>query len=681
MQVKGWDLIAAARYLADRAGIPWPEDSEEMKQAYEKQQTQQAAMAELVKQWSQSLRTEDLDYFKGRGFTEEFIKAQGWGYCTVEKPADKEAARELGLLITTKKGRDWHIPGERLVIPFEHYGRLAQLAFHKPGEKYLYPAGWSKPLISNISPVRHFGPAYLVEGVFCYLSLLQTELPAVTALGSKASREQIQELAKFKDLVVLFDGDKAGQEAALVIAKKLFPAARVYDLPEGKDLNDILKERGQAEFKEFVLQAGKEAKNYLALVLERLEQDPGDEKAREEAIKFIARIENSIERELKINKLAELMKPLKIGKTVIRTEIDKLRKQAEQAGEAKEEEEKQADILIKIATNGAYLFHDETRDGFANLEVNNHRETWPLTSKFYKQWLVRQYYEKAEKSPGSEAVRQALGVIEAKAVFDGPEHKLSLRVAEKDGAIYYDLANDTWQMVKITTEGWEVVENTKEPIFRRFKNTAAQVKPERGGTLELLQKYINFKKDSDWLLANAFIVAALAPQIPHTIPIKHGDKGGAKTTAQRIFRKLIDPAHRDTMTLPTDKNELALMLMTNYAPCFDNLDGLQPWQSDMLCCAATGGGISKRELYTDMDEVILSFLRCPMLNGINLVASRDDLIDRSLIFQLERIDEEHRKEEKEFWKEFERDRPLILGAIFDTLSKAMKIHSTVKLDR
>ncbi|MDR9787650.1 MAG: hypothetical protein RJR37_10485 [Peptococcaceae bacterium MAG4] len=60
--------------------------------------------------------------------------------------------------------------------------------------------------------------------------------------------------------------------------------------------------------------------------------------------------------------------------------------------------------------------------------------------------------------------------------------------------------------------------------------------------------------------------------------------------------------------------------MTNYAPCFDNLDGLSPWQSDMLCQAATGGGISKRELYTDMEEVILSFLRCPMLNGINLVA-------------------------------------------------------------
>jgi hypothetical protein len=133
------------------------------------------------------------------------------------------------------------------------------------------------------------------------------------------------------------------------------------------------------------------------------------------------------------------------------------------------------------------------------------------------------------------------------------------------------------------------------------------------------------------------------------------------------------------MTLPTDKNELALMLMTNYAPCFDNLDGLSPWQSDMLCQAATGGGISKRELYTDMEEVILSFLRCPMLNGINLVASRDDLLDRCVLFKLERIDEEERKTEAEFWRELEADRPYILGAIFDVLAKALLIYPDIKL--
>jgi hypothetical protein len=301
-----------------------------------------------------------------------------------------------------------------------------------------------------------------------------------------------------------------------------------------------------------------------------------------------------------------------------------------------------------------------------------------LRSKFFKQWLVRQYYEQTEKSPNNEALRQALNVIEAKAVFDGPEIKLSLRVAEHEGALWYDLANKAWQAVKITPDGWEVI-NNPPILFRRFKNTAAQILPQKGGSFDLLRKYINLKDEEDWLLLTALIAHAFVPGVPHAIPVFYGDKGSAKTTAQRVIRKLVDPAIRDTMTLPNDKNELVLMLMTNYAPCFDNLDGLSPWQSDMLCQAATGGGISKRELYTDMEEVILSFLRCPMLNGINLVASRDDLLDRCVLFKLERIVEEERKTEAEFWREFEGDRPYILGAIFDVLTKALQIYQHVKL--
>lgn len=410
----------------------------------------------------------------------------------------------------------------------------------------------------------------------------------------------------------------------------------------------------------------------------KVENDPSNRANRKAAYICIAALPGD-ERDIKITEMFKILKPLGISKTTIRSEVEKFIPNTERHNND-DEREPQADILINIATTNAFLFHDETKDSFANMEINGHRETWPLRSKFFRQWLVRQYYQQTEKSPNSEAVRQALGVIEAKAVFDGPEHKLNLRVAEYDGAIWYDLANEKWQAVKITADGWEVVDDP--PImFRRFKNTAPQVLPERGGCLELLKRYINFKNDNDWLLMYACDAAFLIPGVPHPIPIFYGDKGSAKTTAQRVIRKIADPAHRDTMTLPTDKNEMALLLMTNYAPCFDNLDGLQAWQSDMLCQAATGGGISKRELYSDMDEVILSFLRCPMLNGINLVASRDDLLDRSILFRLERIDEDQRKEESAFWQEFEKDRPFILGALFDTISKAMKIHSTVKLDR
>lgn len=347
----------------------------------------------------------------------------------------------------------------------------------------------------------------------------------------------------------------------------------------------------------------------------------------------------------------------------------------------KNKELSQADKLIQIAIK-AFLFHDQNKNGFASIQVHNHRENWQLESKIFKQWLVKEYYKETGKSPTNETLRQALNLIEAKAIFDGPEVKLNLRVAKEDDAVWYDLGNDKWQAVKITSDDWKIVDNPPV-IFQRYANTASQVLPKKmldsKEGLKLLKNYINLKEEDDWHLLYASIVHAFIPDVPHPVLIFHGDKGSAKTTAQRVIRKLIDPAVRDTMSLPKDTEGLALTLTTNYAPTFDNLDRLQPWQSDMLCQAATGGGIIKRKLYTDMEEVILSFLRCPMLNGINIAATRDDLLDRSLLFKLDRIDEGDRKTESEFWQEFEIVRPYILGEIFTVLSNALKIYNTVEL--
>lgn len=349
------------------------------------------------------------------------------------------------------------------------------------------------------------------------------------------------------------------------------------------------------------------------------------------------------------------------------------------SGQEQEKPKKsQADILVELARD-LPLFRDDYEEPFAAVTVNGHREIWPVRSKFFKRWLVARFYYRTEKAPNSDAINQALGVIEARAMFEGPECKLSLRVAEKDGAFWYDLADDRWQAVKVAPDGWQVVD--RPPIlFRRYKNTAAQVEPNgKKDDLWNLFDFINIRDTGQKILLLVYVVSCLVPNIPHVIPVFHGEKGAAKSTTMRVLRRIIDPARQELLSLPTDKNELALQLAHNYMPAYDNLDNLQPWQSDMLCCAATGGGISKRELYTDEDEVILSFLRCVGINGINEVATRPDLLDRALMFGLERIDSRARREEGEFWREFEKARPGILAGVFQTLAEAMRIYPKVKL--
>ena len=110
---------------------------------------------------------------------------------------------------------------------------------------------------------------------------------------------------------------------------------------------------------------------------------------------------------------------------------------------------KQADILIALADE-AKLFHTPDGTGFADLEVNGHRETWPIRRKDFRRWLVRRFFEETGGAPNSEALQSALDVIEAKAHFDGPECEVFIRVGEQDGKLYLDLCDDSGEPSRST---------------------------------------------------------------------------------------------------------------------------------------------------------------------------------------------------------------------------------------
>src|SRR5262245_23027104 len=68
----------------------------------------------------------------------------------------------------------------------------------------------------------------------------------------------------------------------------------------------------------------------------------------------------------------------------------------------------QAELLIALARdNVELLFHDQDR-AYADMRVDEHRETWPVKSKRFRQWLKRLYYAKHNKVPNAEAVQEAL---------------------------------------------------------------------------------------------------------------------------------------------------------------------------------------------------------------------------------------------------------------------------------
>jgi hypothetical protein len=70
-----------------------------------------------------------------------------------------------------------------------------------------------------------------------------------------------------------------------------------------------------------------------------------------------------------------------------------------------------------------------------------------------------------------------------------------------------------------------------------------------------------------------------------------------------------------------------------------------------------------------------------ILNGIDDIATRADLADRSIVQTLAAISDERRKLETELWVDFERKHPRILGALLDVVSHGLKTLADVVLDR
>src|SRR4051812_15783114 len=161
---------------------------------------------------------------------------------------------------------------------------------------------------------------------------------------------------------------------------------------------------------------------------------------------------------------------------------------SEESGDASGRGPTQADILIGLA-QAAELFHTPDGTGFADLDINGHRETWPIRAKGFRRWLARCFFNMTGGAPSSEALQSALNVIEAKAHFDAPDRVVHVRVGGLGGKLYLDLGDEMWRAIEIEATGWRVIE--KPPVrFRRAAGMQALPTPIAGGSVETLRSFL-----------------------------------------------------------------------------------------------------------------------------------------------------------------------------------------------
>jgi hypothetical protein len=332
---------------------------------------------------------------------------------------------------------------------------------------------------------------------------------------------------------------------------------------------------------------------------------------------------------------------------------------------------KQADVLIAIAVGIASLFHSADGLGFADIRIHDHRETWELSSKGFRRWLLGQYYALSGGAPSSEALRNAIAVLDARANFDGPVREVYSRVAAVGDKVYLDLGDPDWQVIEIDGEGWRVLNET--PVrFRRHPGQLSLPIPVQGGSVDDLRRFVNSATRFDFPLVVSFLMAALRGRGPYPIIVLLGEAGAAKSTLLRLLKSLVDPTKAPLRALPRENRDLFIAATNSYLIAFDNLSDLPDWLSDAFCRLATGGGFSTRQLYTNQEEQLFEAMRPVAMNAIENVVVRGDLADRSMFIRLERISEQDRTPEDELWAAFEAQRAGILGALLDAVAHGLR---------
>lgn len=301
------------------------------------------------------------------------------------------------------------------------------------------------------------------------------------------------------------------------------------------------------------------------------------------------------------------------------------------------------------------------------------KKYYRLKSNEVKEMLSLIMHHKTGEIPGMDTIKAATNLLSGYASRN-QKVKLYNRLGVIDNDWYLDLTNDMDQSVKITDKGWDIVNDTPI-IFKRYSHQHPLASPiKEGNALDLID-FTNFQELDDQLLYLIFVIEVLVPDIPHVIPYIYGGKGTAKSTCMVAAKATFDNSAMlvGLLNMHRDTNKMGQVLDHHYLAYFDNISHIDEDQSDLLCRAVTGAGISNRMLYSDDDDFIRQFRRCIGLNGINIAARKPDLLDRVVTLQTRQILDSERKQDSETLRSIMEKAPSILGGSLNLVVKSRQL--------
>jgi DNA primase len=287
---RGLSFMDAVKELAAEAGMEVPAPDPRAAQAAEQRDTLHDVTAAAQAWFANSLAAPEGEnaraYLATRGFDAHTVQRFGFGYASEGRQALKAALSqfpeslliEAGLRIVVEEKEPYDRFRGRLMLPIEDArgrviafgGRILDAA-KSDAPKYLnspdtplFEKGRTLYNLHRAGPVsRQSGRLIVVEGYMDVIALAAAGIgECVAPLGTALTERQIELLWRLVETPILcFDGDAAGQRAAMRAVVRALPLLRpahslkIVRLPAGMDPDDLIKREGVAALEKLLGEA------------------------------------------------------------------------------------------------------------------------------------------------------------------------------------------------------------------------------------------------------------------------------------------------------------------------------------------------------------------------------------------------------------------------------------------
>ena len=342
------DYLESVKFLAQRAGIPMPDDS------YDRSGEVKQRLLEINREAARFYRDillsdagrEGRDYLRNRGLTENTVRKYGLGYAPddwgklkahlLSKGFHEQELVDAALLVRSRKGNTYDKFRHRVMFPIiDRRGNI--IAF---GGRTLEPDAPAKYLNSDETAVFHKRSSLfslnfakntkekfliLCEGYMDVISLNQAGFDnAVATLGTAITPEQARLMRQYcEEVVISYDSDGAGQKATMKAINLLSEAgieAKVLQMTGAKDPDEYIQKYGADGFRMLLQQSGGAISFELKKFTAGLDMETPEGRASylKKAVALLAEVDNRIDRMVYISDTARIcsMTPGEIEKAV-----------------------------------------------------------------------------------------------------------------------------------------------------------------------------------------------------------------------------------------------------------------------------------------------------------------------------------------------------------------------------